>query len=163
MGRGKFDSVELMGWELPTRAKHFAERGDIFIGKIWGSVEKWCIIGDVNRHYVVTNGCHRFRLKDGKEDYLIDIVAYFSSESFAAQMRALARGSDGLDEVTEDDMLKIPLPKVHDEANRKLLRPFVENLLIGRQNLHAVISNMLGNGQLKIPITPKRPNHTVLV
>jgi type I restriction enzyme M protein len=162
IGRGEFNSVELMGWELPDRAKHFAEHGDLFIAKIWGSVEKWCIIGDVSKSYVVTNGCHRLRLKNGKSEYLPDIIAYLSSDSFATQMRALSRGSDGLAEVTVNDMLRIPVPIINNEA-RSVLRPFVDNLLAGRQNVHTTIGTMISSGQLGFPIPAKRPNHTVLV
>ena len=44
-------------------------------------------------------------MKDGTdEDNMIDLVAGLCSDAFATQMRAFARGSDGLAEVTEEDM-----------------------------------------------------------
>ena len=39
---GDFNYKELRGWQLPSRARHFAEEGDIYFGSIWGSVAKWC-------------------------------------------------------------------------------------------------------------------------
>lgn len=165
IGYGEFDSIELRGWELPDRARHFAETGDVYIPKIWGSVEKWCIIGEEKaKNYVVTNECHRLRVKDGKDEYLLDIVAYLSSDSFATQMRALTRGSDGLAEITVDEVLeKIYVPKINDESVRSILKPFVKNLLTGHQNLRSTIYSILSSGKLKFPMPPKRPSHTTLV
>lgn len=50
IGHGDYYSKELLGWELPSRAKHLAEPLDIYIGSIWGSATKWCYIpyGDTN-------------------------------------------------------------------------------------------------------------------
>jgi len=163
IGYGEFRSRELRGWQLPSRAKHFAESGDIYIGAVWGSVEKWCIIGDDSKHYVVTNGCHRLRIKKGQEEALIDLVAYLSTDSFATQMRAMARGSDGLAEVPIDAVLQVLVPKIIDENTRNVLRPYVNNLLAGRQSLHATVSSLITHGQLNIPMPARRPNHTVLV
>lgn len=163
IGHGEFDATPLRGWQLPTRAKHFAEKGDIFIASIWGNVEKWCIIIDNSNRYVVTNGCHRFKIKEGKEDYLIDLFAYLLTDSFATQMRALTRGSDGLAEITVDDATQVLIPRITDNAIRTLLKPFVDALLNGRQSLHAAILTLLSKGELNIPIPLKRPNHTVLV
>ena len=113
--------------------------------------------------YVVTNGCHRFRFKKGKENFLIDVVTYLSTDSFATQMRALTRGSDGLAEISVDDVLQVLIPRITNEATRRLLEPFIDNLMIGRQSLYALVSSLLDKGQLNIPMPTRRPNHTVLV
>ncbi len=83
IGYGYFDYVQLRGWQLPTRAKHLAETGDIYIGAIWGSVAKWCFIGPLDHNYIVTNGCHRLRMKSGMEPYLPDVLGFFCTEAYA--------------------------------------------------------------------------------
>lgn len=158
-----FDAVSIDGITFEDRCNQFAEKGDIFIGAIWGSVEKWCMIEDGRNNYVVTNGCHRFRFKKGKENFLIDVVTYLSTDSFATQMRALTRGSDGLAEISVDDVLQVLIPRITNEATRRLLEPFIDNLMIGRQSLYALVSSLLDKGQLNIPMPTRRPNHTVLV
>ena len=137
--------------------------GDIFIGSVWGSVEKWCLIANDDHDYVVTNGCHRFRIKDGNENLLLDLVSFFCTNSFTTQMRALARGSDGLAEVTIEDTKEVLVPKITDNKTRKALKPFVDNLLSGKHSLHSTVNMLLNNGSLRIPMPEKRPNHTVLV
>jgi type I restriction enzyme M protein len=118
---GDFNSNQLRGWQLPSRARHFSEEGDIYFGSIWGSVAKWCFIGKGHEDIVVTNGCHRCRLKAGKEEYLIDLVAYMNTEGWSTQLRALARGSDGLAEVTQDDAKTVTIPIITDSKIRKKL------------------------------------------
>lgn len=63
IGFGDYYSKELRGWELPSRAKHFSEADDIYIGAIWGSSIKWCYIPSGVKNVVVTNGCFRCRIK----------------------------------------------------------------------------------------------------
>ena len=160
--KGDFRHHEMRGWELPVRAQHFAESGDIFISSIWGSVEKWCMIGNDAVDYVVTNGCHRFRLKEGKNDVLHDLLAFLCTESFAVQMRALARGSDGLAEVTVDDANAVLVPRIGDEA-RAVLAPFVKNFRLGMPSFPSTVHALANSSVLRIPLPGKRPNHTVLV
>ena len=47
IGWGDYNVTELRGWELPSRAKHFCEPNDIYVGAIWGSVSKWCLMPTV--------------------------------------------------------------------------------------------------------------------
>jgi type I restriction enzyme M protein len=56
---GSFRWKTLRGWELPDRARHTANKGDIFIGSVWGSVQKWAVTGGDTTDLIVTNGCHR--------------------------------------------------------------------------------------------------------
>ncbi|WP_339221004.1 N-6 DNA methylase [Paenibacillus sp. FSL W7-1332] len=163
IGYGEYRSVEYRGWELPDRAKHFAEPGDLYIGSIWGSVQKWCLIGPEADNYVVTNGCYRLRVIPGKENYLLDLIVTLSTELYATQMRALARGSDGLAEVAEVDLINVLIPVIEDKERRELIQPFVDNLLSGKQSLKNLIETMVENKDIEVPSPPKRPNHTVLV
>ena len=151
------------GGKLPGRAKHFAEKGDVYISSVWGSVGKWCLVGNDNLDYVVTNGCHRFRVKNGKEEVISDLVSFLCTDCFATQMRALARGSDGLAEITVDDAKEILVPKIKDAKTREMLKPFVKNLLFGKPSLSSTVDALLNDGKLKIPLPEKRPNHAVLV
>jgi type I restriction enzyme M protein len=135
MGYGEYRRLELRGWELPDRAKHFALAGDIYVGSIWGSVQKLCLIGPEQDNYVVTNGCFRLRIKPGKEECLLDLVVSLSTDAYATQMRAFARGSDSLAEVTETDLKEVLIPKITSEEIRKQFQPFVDNLQKGKQKL----------------------------
>ena len=163
IGGGDYSWTELRGWELPDRAKHTAEVGDIFVGSIWSSVTKWCMTGGDCTDLLVTNGCHRLRVLPGKDDYLIDVVAGLCSELYASQMRSLARGSDGLAEITEQDILNVVLPRISDPAQRAELKPFVDQLLAGNTTVAAKVRAMIEAGTLPIPSVARRPAHSALV
>lgn len=163
IGTGDFSWVDLRGWELPDRARHFAEPNDIYIGSIWGSVSKWFLAGENSNNLVVTNGCHRMRIKKGKEDFLVDVIAGLCSEAYSTQMRSLARGSDGLAEVTESDTKSVLLPKITDEKIRRELEEYIEQLRKGYTTIKAIVSDSIKSGRLDIPIPNKRPSHSVLV
>ncbi|MDX2119263.1 MAG: N-6 DNA methylase [Planctomycetota bacterium] len=122
--QGDFDWVELRGWQLPGRARLIASPGDVFIASPWGCAGKWFLTPDNAKSLVVTNGCQRFRLKEGSEDLWPDLAVGLCSEAFAVQMRALATGSDGLADVAEAELLAIPLPKL-TAKDRAAAEPFL--------------------------------------
>jgi type I restriction enzyme M protein len=138
IGFGDYKTTEYRGWELPDRAKHFAEAGDMYVGSIWGSVSKWCLIPSTASNIVVTNGCHRMRRKPTMTHRLVDVVAFLCSEAYAVQMRAFARGSDGLAEITEDDARKVLVPEL-SQLERSALEPYVQSLLSGTPDLHSKV------------------------
>jgi len=158
-GPGIYSTVELRGWQLPQRARHAADAGDVFIGGIWGSVSKWFIAGG-ERNLVATNGFHRLKVKPER---LLDVVVGLCSEAFAVQARALARGSDGLAEVTEEDLRTIVLPKVVDKKVRAQLEMFVKQLLAGQVTVKATVEQLIRERRLPFPAVPPRPSHVVLV
>ena len=162
MGHGDFRTAELRGWALPDRAKHFGESGDLYIGKIWGSVTKWCLIPNGLSDVVITNGCHRLRMKTGKEHLLTDILAFLCSEAYAVQMRGFARGSDGLAEITEDDAASVLIPEL-TRTQRDELAGYATGLLTGTADIRSKVSALMTGGQLGYPQTPVRPSHVVLV
>jgi type I restriction enzyme M protein len=153
----------LRGWELPSRARHSAEKGDLFIGSVWGSVQKWMLAGGDTSGLIVTNGCHRIRIKKGKEARLLDLIVALSTEAYATQMRALARGSDGLAEVGPDDAAEVLIPLIKSPARRKELEPFQKQLLAGYTSVRAKVDDMIEGGSLPVPVPEKRPSHSVLV
>ena len=111
VGAGDYDYETLRGWQLPDRARLQAEPNDIFISHLWSCAGKWFIATGDCSDLVVTNGCTRLRLKRGLEEmYWPDIAAGFCLEVFRVQIRALATGSDGLAEISNDDLLSIVLP-----------------------------------------------------
>lgn len=77
---------------------------------MWSSAGKWFIAGGDCSALIVTNGCTRLRVKDEQSARLPDVVAGFCSEAFRIQMRSLATGSDGLAEVSDEDLVTIVLP-----------------------------------------------------
>ncbi len=163
IGYGEYSFEEMKGWELPSRARHFAEEGDIYFGSIWGSVAKWCYIGKGVDSIVVTNGCHRCRIKKEMEGYLIDLVAYMNTEGWATQMRSFARGSDGLAEVSIDDVKQVIIPIIEDVKLKDELLPYVENLKQSRFTINNTINLLLNRKQWDITEPTKRPSHIVLV
>jgi type I restriction enzyme M protein len=160
---GGYRWTTLRGWELPDRARHPVSSGDLFVGGVWGSVQKWMLAGGSTEDLIVTNGCHRLRMKKGKKSRLVDVVAALSTESYATQMRSLARGSDGLAEVGADELLGVLIPRVQSQKARAGLRPFIRQLESGHTSVRAKVDDLLEDGSLTSPIPPRRPSHTVLV
>lgn len=162
IGFGDFHSKEMRGWELPSRAKHFSEAGDIYIGSIWGSAIKWCYIPHGIDNVVVTNGCFRCRVKPEMEKYLPDLLAYLNSEGWGVQMRSFARGSDGLAEICEDDAKQVIIPLLEDSTREKLSE-YVANLQRGTTTINTVVKRLIKGNQVDYDDPPKRPSHIVLV
>ena len=162
IGWGDYKSTELRGWELPSRAKHFCEPRDIYIGSIWGSVSKWCIMPKQCDSFVVTNGCHRLRMKQGMEKYITDLIGFICSESYSVQMRSFSRGSDGLAEVTPEDTREVMVPKLTNDE-RNILNPYVDSLIEGVSDLRSKVELMMNRNELSYPIMSKRSSHVVLV
>jgi len=160
---GTYRWQSMRGWELPTRGKHHAEPGDIYIGSIWSCVSKWFLVPRGGVNTVVTNGFLRLRLKEGNEDLLPEIVAGLCSEAFATQMRGFARGSDGLAEIGPQDAARIILPRITDPEVRSELYPFIEQLRTGNTSIEAKVVGLLEEQRLPLPIPPARPHHTSIV
>lgn len=162
IGFGTYATNEYKGWELPSRARHLAEPGDLFIGSIWGSAVKWCYIPEHTINTIVTNGCFRCRIKQGKEKYLIDLIAYLNTEGWGVQMRASSRGSDGLAEISEDDAKNVYIPLLND-SQRQELSPYIENLMTRGGTIRTLVKRMLKEEKLGYIEPDKRPSHVVLV
>ena len=126
-------------WQLPSRAKHRALLGEIFVGGVWGSVAKWFIVGGDPSSLVVSNGFKRLRAKSGCEDYVIDMVGGLVTETYRIQARALCTGSDGLAELSAIGIRDIILPKISDPTARESIQNLVEAL----KNRRASISNLV--------------------
>lgn len=154
IGFGTFTSNEYRGWALPSRAKHFAIPGDLYIGSIWGSAIKWCYIPNFTEKTIVTNGCFRCRVKEGQEEYLIDLIAYLNTEGWGVQMRASSRGSDGLAEISVDDAKNILVPLLSEEQ-RNTLRPYIENLKTGGATIRSLVKSMIKEEKLSYIEPPK--------
>jgi type I restriction enzyme M protein len=159
---GTYRGNALRGWELPDRARHSARKGDLFLGSVWGSVQKWMLAGGDTSNLIVTNGCHRVHMKKGKEKYLTDLVAALSTEAYATQMRAMARGSDGLAEVHKDDAVGVLIPRLKPSV-RKELQIFVDQFLQGNTGIRAKVDELITARKLDTPVPPKRASHSVLV
>lgn len=162
IGYGDFHHKEVRGWELPSRAKHFAAPEDIYIGAIWGSARKWCYIPKNVHNVVVTNGCFRCRIKKGMEKYEPDLLAYLNSEGWGVQMRSISRGSDGLAEICEEDAGKVIIPELSDEI-RSSLTPYINNLKSGTTSLNNCVKQLIREGRVCYNDPEERPSHIVLV
>lgn len=162
IGQGDYRGEELRGWELPQRAKHFAEGEDIYIGSIWGSVQKWCLVPYEASGVVVTNGCHRIRMKEEHKDKIVDVVAFMCAEAYSIQMRGFARGSDGLAEITVDDASAAVIPAL-TAIERAEVKPYVDSLLSGQPDIHAKIGRMISASKVGYPSPAKRGSHVALV
>jgi len=163
VGAGTYRFDDVLGWALPDRARHHAEPGDLYLGSIWSSVTKWCMIGAECDNTIVTNGLRRARIKPGMEDHLLDVVIGLCSEAYATQMRAIARGSDGLAEISEDDMAEVLLPRITDAEIRAEMEPYIDQLLTGTTTLESKVTTLISSGTLAIPVPPPRYEHTSIV
>ena len=151
------------GWQLPSRARHEAEKGDIFIGGVWGSVSKWFIAGGDCSNLIVSNGFKRLRLKPGCEDRLSDIVSGLVSETYLIQARAICTGSDGLAELGDEDVLGIILPKILDEDARMAVQNIVDALLAGRATVSNVVHQLQSENKIRPDPTDVRGSNFVQV
>jgi type I restriction enzyme M protein len=162
MDFGAYSSTVLRGWALPDRGKHFAEAGDLYVGSIWASVATWCIIPKGTQDTVVTNGCYRLRIKPGMEEFLPDLVSFICTENYRIQMRAIARGSDGMAAITGEDLLKVMVVKLSDDA-RNEVKPYVDNLLEGMSHIKAKVQNLQAENKISIADADMRSSHVLLV
>lgn len=163
VGRGQFGWTERPGWDLPARARHIAEPADIYVGGIWNSVKKWFIAPRDVEGLIVTNGMHRLRLKPGKEAYLPDLVAGLCTEAYSVQMRAMARGSDGLAEVNPEDASEVVFARLKNSRLRVELQPFVDRLMDGQVTIEAKVASLASANRLPIPTVEARDDHTGIV
>ena len=111
---------------------------------------------------VVTNGCFRCRIRAGMEKALPDLLAYMTTESWAVQMRSLARGSDGLAEINICDIDNVIIPKLKETARNAIL-PTINALINGREALGNQVKHLYEEGKLGYTIPKPRPSHIVLV
>jgi type I restriction enzyme M protein len=162
IGVGQYDYEEMRGWQLPSRAKLHAQPGDIFIPHVWGCSGKWFIAAGNCDRLIVTNGCSRLRLKPDKEDYLIDLAIGLCSENFAVQMRSLARGSDGLAEVIDDDLSQVILPRITNTKLRSHISMQLEPIVTGKIQFSKV-ANTIIKGINNYPAITLRKSHCSLV
>ena len=151
------------GWELPSRARHSAEKGDIFVGGVWGSLPKWFVAGGDCSNLIVSNGFKRLRLKPGCDDQLADLIASLVSENYLIQARALCTGSDGLAELGNSDLLEICLPRLRDPKARQAIQNIVEALLDGRATVASVVSQLQSEGRVHPAPTDVRGSNFVQV
>jgi type I restriction enzyme M protein len=164
MGGGDYRAYPKRGWELPNRAKHLAAGGDVFLCGIWSSVNKWCLIEDAPPpNLVVTNGCHRLKVKPGMDKYLLDAIAFFCSETYTTQMRALARGSDGLAEINAADLGEVLIPRVVDSERREVLEPYLKAMKAGGPTLKAQVEGLMSVASPLFPLPARRPHHACMV
>lgn len=162
IGHGDFYAKEMRGWELPSRAKHFAEADDIYFGAIWGSAVKWCYMPQDSSGIVVTNGCFRCRIKPDMEQYLPDLLAYMNSEGWGVQLRAFARGSDGLAEICEDDAKQVIIPAL-DDGVRQQMADYVQCMRTGTDSINAFVTQLIKSNAVDYKEPQRRPSHIVLV
>ena len=157
---GAYDSDVKRGWDLPGRAKLVARPGDVFVAHVWGCAGKWFVSSGMEDDLIVTNGCSQFEINREGDELVIDLVAGLCSELFSVQMRALARGSDGLATVALDDLLEIRLPLVTDDSRRERLQRLVDGLFRGGANLRETVRAALPETW---PQPAARKSHCVLV
>jgi type I restriction enzyme M protein len=160
VNESNYEYTELMGWQLPSRAKHKADPDDIFIGSVWGSVKKWFIAGTEAQegNLLVTNGFYRLKMKPGKEEYLPDVMFALSSEFYRVQMRALATGSDGLAVVGSDDLGKIYIPRLVDKEIRTKLEEYIDTYVKGTGSIQAFANKNVPKIFKNLNVKPRKTN-----
>jgi type I restriction enzyme M protein len=162
VGVGEYDYVELRGWELPQRAKLYASTGDIFIPHLWSCAGKWFMAAGDCKNVIVTNGCAQLRVREGKEEYLSDLLIALCSEEFAIQIRGLSTGSDGLAEISDDDLLEIVLPRSVNADLKSQVTKHVQPLITGSARFSKYATTVLESTR-SFPAPPRRKSHCALV
>ena len=152
---GGYSASALRGWQLPQRARHAAKPGDVFVGKIWNSVNKWFMAGGETEDLIVTNSCYRLQIKKEKEQKLPDLIAGLCSEAYRVQMRSFATGSDGLAEINESDAAQVVLPDLQTEEAKLEAKRYIAMYLKGHATLRDYISELESEGQT-FPSVPER-------
>lgn len=162
IGVGEYDYTEQKGWQLADRAKLTARAGDLFIPHLWSCAGKWFIASNDADDLVVTNGCARLRLKPGREESLPSILVGLCSEAFSVQIRAGSTGSDGLAEISDDDLADITFPIIDDGAVIASVLSHYEQMLTGQERFSA-FSRQAILATVEYPIPPARKSHGALV
>ncbi len=160
---GVVNPSPMRGWQLPSRARHTAQVGDVFVGKVWGSVGKWFVAGGDCSNLYVSNGFYRLRMRPGLESRLVDVVAALNTEAYRIQMRSSATGSDGLAEVSEEDVLNLLIPEVTNSDARALIGERAEQMLQGRNTIASLIRGLANKGDVVDTSTPLRSTNWVQV
>ncbi len=102
---------KLYGWDLPNRAKLSAKKNDIFISKLKGSIDKFCmILHDETINTIITNGCYKISISD--EAKRLSFYKFLFSNQYLIQMEALATGSIMLDVKEKDIKTMLFFPKL---------------------------------------------------
>lgn len=104
----------LRGWDLPNRAKQSAQKYDIFVGKLQGCSNKFCmVLNNDTSDLVFTNGCYRVRIND--EKVRLSFYRFLFTQEYRFQMESLSTGSLLLDIKPDDFVNKIYFPLLNDE------------------------------------------------
>ena len=85
-----------------------------------------------------------------------------NSEGWGVQMRAFARGSDGLAEICEEDAKNVIIPLLSDDI-RESLSEYVEKLQQGTTTVNSVVKQLVKDKKVEYNDPDKRPSHIVLV
>lgn len=163
IGYGEFDTTEMRGWQLPARARLPAQKGDLFIPHIWSSVGKWFIAPEKSESLVVTNGCTRLQLIEGAERFVPSILIGLCSEAFRVQMRAFATGSDGLAEISTQDILNVVFPIVDDAQTVEAITAHYRAMLDGNTRFATMTERIIGLLGETYPVPPRRKSHCALI
>ncbi len=157
---------------LISQVRSYRDMSDDDMPPVWDTISKRVLFDHTGIAHLCFNTIYQLHRRKREGDaglesaktllFLPDLLAFICTEAFCVMMRACARGSDGLAEVSEDDLLEIPVPELSN-AQRSSLEPFVDRMLLGEQSIDDKISQLMASGSLEIPIPQKRPSHVVLV
>ena len=161
VGIGEYDYTSQRGWQLPGRARLSADAGDIFIPHIWSCAGKWFMAAGDCADVIVTSGCSRFKVRDGAEEFLPDLLIGLSSELFAVQIRSLSTGSDGLADISDEDIQSIVLPKLNENARAEAFQK-IAPLLAGQDKFVKYAKKLITDTK-GYPEPSLRRSHTSLV
>lgn len=114
---------QLMGWQLPSRAKQRVSENDILVSRLAGSVNKFCLIGTSQKNLVATNGLFKVTFDDEKSRMLF--FNFLFTKEYRIQVEALATGSI-MEDIKEQDFLeRLLIPTDVPDEKLQNLRDFV--------------------------------------
>ena len=151
------------GGNCQTERGFEQRRGDIFIARPWSCAGKWFVATGECDNLIVTNGCTRLRFKEGQEEgHGPDLAVGLCSEAFRVQMRSLARGSDGLAEVSDKDLLAVVLPCLESDTARRQALEYLDVLRRQKSRFGNAIGGIISDSPEYPPITPRKSHCSVV-
>lgn len=114
---------EILGEELPTRARRIVKSGQIIVSSIEGSLQNCALITEKFDDALCSTG---FFVIDSKNFNSEMLLVLFKSDLMQNLMRQQCTGTI-LTAISRENFLNLPLPRVEDELQEKIAAQVVES------------------------------------
>ena len=124
---------------------------------------KWFVAPSDTDKLLVTNGCTRLRPKTGDAKLLASALVGLCSEAFKVQMRALATGSDGLAEISAEDVLDVVFPELSDKSDIEAVMEAHSKMILGEERFSKMSLHLIKGYGPEYPKPAARKSHCALI